>query len=794
MSDDEDDAQGLTIDENPPEDFGRETPVYSAPSSSFSAPKNREKTPEKVEEIEEKEPETEENEIKEDGELDEDEEEPMEINEQEEPEKPAEKSETLSQEAEKMEENEEEEEEEKQEESATPPPESSSSSSEKSEKSTTKKENGGMKPPQSTEKTRKRKESMENAGEKRKSGAETNSSSDTPSNASTPQRSKRASSHMATVAISACFNEEDIVSVPMMPIQRTPDTTPHSKRAKLSTAGASAAPATAVVKEKEITQRDATTNVITTKSVDTSGLFGNESVMEAPPGSQLMLEVTVMYRTKTSVAFSVKGTDLVGFLGDGLPPIANSAAAGVNNNKKKAMNDADNKDGRSSSASSNGRSTRGGSVARETPSKSEKGPKEGKGKRKKEEVEVEEMEEENQQVAEVYGNQKCELLEIELAQMHDCHFEECEKRFHKSSELEYHIAKNHKNRVTMFESMCSQTDDSLLDRRSVATEIDDELGPGPPMPVLKKESPIKIMGPGGQVYEDLSDDDVDQKPLDLLKAVSTGGSSSAPVGSSATAALMNIVQASTSAPIPILGAPQMRSANSTPAAKIGINPAMIAQVNAQKHVDNKQKSAFVTHSPRGSQPSSSSSSSTPSSQPTAVIQGHPMPQFLPPAGFAHPSLMHQSQMAALAAMDPRMVASLSQQQQQMTRTSSRAQLNDSHKIHELAKAKENAERQRQNTPKTPSGGNSGTHTPQRQFLPPHLMHTPGTPQSMQQQQQAAAAHQIMQMQMQMAAAQGRMMPAQPDLMMMLMGMNQFQMPPGSAAPPGFPPLQQQPPK
>lgn len=198
-----------------------------------------------------------------------------------------------------------------------------------------------------------------------------------------------------------------------------------------------------------ILQMDASTNVTTTKSVDASTLLCNETVMGAAPGSQLLLEVTVMYRTKSSLAFRVKGCDLMGFLGDGFPPINpspagnNTPAGGNGNNNKKKTNSTgeEQKDGRSSSASSNGRATRGGS--REPSTSRDKGKKDGK--RKKEESVEPEQEEDHQ--PEVLGAENLALREVDQREMHDCHHEGCEKRFYLAAELEYHITKNHQKRV-----------------------------------------------------------------------------------------------------------------------------------------------------------------------------------------------------------------------------------------------------------------------------------------------------------------------------------------------------------
>lgn len=66
----------------------------------------------------------------------------------------------------------------------------------------------------------------------------------------------------------------------------------------------------------------------------------------------MTLEVTVMYRTKNSLAFRVKGCDLIGFIGDGLPPMASSltnniaSSMGNNNNKKKTASSSGNEEGK----------------------------------------------------------------------------------------------------------------------------------------------------------------------------------------------------------------------------------------------------------------------------------------------------------------------------------------------------------------------------------------------------------------------------------------------------------------
>uniref|UniRef100_A0A8R1IJP4 Uncharacterized protein n=1 Tax=Caenorhabditis japonica TaxID=281687 RepID=A0A8R1IJP4_CAEJA len=131
--------------------------------------------------------------------------------------------------------------------------------------------------------------------------------------------------------------------------------------------------------------------------------------MDTPPGSLMTLEVTVMYRTKNSLAFRVNGCDILGFMSDGLPPMAhqNSLGPGTSNNNNKSKKNDDGKDGRSNSANSNGRSTRGGSVV---DSKNEKHRKDGK--RKKEEVIENDYVDEDSQGTEERKAQ-LELVELE---------------------------------------------------------------------------------------------------------------------------------------------------------------------------------------------------------------------------------------------------------------------------------------------------------------------------------------------------------------------------------------------
>lgn len=104
-----------------------------------------------------------------------------------------------------------------------------------------------------------------------------------------------------------------------------------------------------------------------------------------------------------------------------------------------------------------------------------------------------------------------------------------------------------------------------------------------------------------------------------------------------------------------------------------------------------------------------------------MIQAHPMAGVFIPPPF-HPAMMNP-QMAAM--MDQQRIAVAMSQQQQMSRTPSRQTISvsDSHKIHELAKSRENQQRQQSATPKTPSESVSttGVVTPQRQFLPPQMM-------------------------------------------------------------------------
>ncbi|ULU13033.1 hypothetical protein L3Y34_015911 [Caenorhabditis briggsae] len=622
-----------------------------------------------------------------------------------------------------------------------------------------KNENGLMKPPQSTEKAPRKRKVSESADNFSNDKRNIPSSSDTP-------RSKRSSSQYAKLAISACLADEDIVSLPMMPIQ----TPPQTKRAK----------------------RDVSTSVITTRSTDIDGLINDESILSTPPGTQLLLEITVMYRTRSSLAFRIKGCEMIGFIGDGLSPIISAVAAntastsGNNNNKKKVNNSSNNeegKDGRSSSASSNGRSARGGSVLKDGKADKQKG------KKKKEDPSNEDIDEESQSV-DNSGYDKCELKEVDVTQYHDCHYEGCEKRFQQSQELDYHISKYHKKRVMIYESICTQTEISSISTQDVGTETDDLSA----MPVLKKEVPIKQ-----PTYEDLSDDDMDSKPAELaLKVPST---------SSAAAALMGIAQQTASA-TPVV----QRSTPSTPiSAKIGINPQMIALAEKSKQ-QQQQQQKMVASSPRPNQHPVSAIPST-SAQPPVLIQTHPMGghQFIAP-GF-HPGLIHhQNHMAALAAaMDPRIVAiSQQQQQQQMARTPSRQSGTDSHKIHELAKTKENEHRQRQQsaTPKTPAGSGpaQGAVTPQRPFIPPQMMQAPpGTPQSVQQQQQQQQAAQQQAQQQNLAAQQQLlqmqlrgMVPQMPNqqeqqLLMMMMGLGGMPIPGAVPGAPGFP-QQQQPPK
>uniref|UniRef100_A0A8R1DVT5 Uncharacterized protein n=1 Tax=Caenorhabditis japonica TaxID=281687 RepID=A0A8R1DVT5_CAEJA len=106
-----------------------------------------------------------------------------------------------------------------------------------------------------------------------------------------------------------------------------------------------------------------------------------------------------------------------------------------------------------------------------------------------------------------------------------------------------------------------------------------------------------------------------------------------------------------------------------------------------------------------------------SAPPPPTSQMHAIPQFLAP-GFPA-GLMHNPQMAALA-MDPRVMAAISSAHQQhphhqaMNSRAPSRQLQDSHKIHELTKAKENEQRQRQAaTPKSQAPTPTGASTPQR---------------------------------------------------------------------------------
>uniref|UniRef100_A0A8R1DV19 Uncharacterized protein n=1 Tax=Caenorhabditis japonica TaxID=281687 RepID=A0A8R1DV19_CAEJA len=210
MSDDEDEGR-LQIDESPPVDYAEKPSISGDLNPNVNVNSNSNPNPN----LENPEQEIENQEIptqnlsKEDGELEEEEDEPMDTDD-------AEKVAKIEKAEEGAKEN------------VNKKVDPSESMMKKSE----------MRPPQNTEKTpsshRKRKESTENP---RKSGLDTIDMA----GPSTPQRSKRASSHQASAAITACFHDEDIVGMPPLPIQSTPTSSSSSatlsaKRHKLSNA------------------------------------------------------------------------------------------------------------------------------------------------------------------------------------------------------------------------------------------------------------------------------------------------------------------------------------------------------------------------------------------------------------------------------------------------------------------------------------------------------------------------------------------------------------------------------
>ncbi|CAB3408929.1 unnamed protein product [Caenorhabditis bovis] len=480
-----------------------------------------------------------------------------------------------------------------------------------------------------TASNRKRKE-IDGHVEKRKSGVETIAAT-----ASTPtHRTKRTSHQIASAAISACFNDEEPISIPH--VVKTPESvTTTAKKPK----------------------RDASTNVWQTKASDTSDM-PEPSIMEAPPGSSMLIEVTVLYKTRDHLAVRVKGQELYGFFSIGLPPMFAAVA------KKKQML-ATNGEEKERSSSSNGRGTRANSQLREpNASKHEKRHKDSKKKATTSKDDDEEID----VLSEDWGSKEVELHEVDINTMHTCHYDGCEKRYSLSSELEYHITKVHQKKVVMLESICTQTDVRMVEK---STETDEAASA---MPILKKESPTKSCFDkmGTPHYSDLSDDEPekpDEKPPIVTPAISKPSEfpSQPPPQHlqqqqqprsdlSASAALKGIAGG---------------VASGTGGSVIGINPNVLNSTLDKKlpmHINtqaaqNLQKSPFIVHSPRTSVAQQAGTS--------GIAHGL---SFLP-ANFMMPGMM-------MGMPDPRVVQ---QQHSNMARTPSRQ---DAHKIHELAKPKE----------------------------------------------------------------------------------------------------------
>ncbi|CAD6190990.1 unnamed protein product [Caenorhabditis auriculariae] len=563
-------------------------------------------------------------------------------------------------------------------------------------------------------------------------------------------RSKRASHQLATMAITACLtdSEENPCKLPVEAIYLP-------KKAK----------------------KDASTNVKLTRGVDTSDISETTSLLEAPPGTTILVELQVVCKAgPNSVFVTLKNEQLTGVLSDGQPPMM----AALNRKRTLAPNSVDDSKERSlSAASTSSTPAKGFRAGSQVPTSTKRGAQRNTSlseSRRKLSYATKEEEDDVDVTAcdsTSYVKGDLDLMEVDPQTMHLCHYDGCQHRYPSSSELEYHITKNHAKKKLVYESICCQTEESLFDRIDKATDISG-LTPVETKEVVKQQAT--------EDFSDLSDSDdnppnllkqeqpmkikpnvVFTKENELKRSSSASSSKTLPPGSSVIGISTGMPSTSGSVPPTLVAAIQPRIGSPLdPPPTIAYsehrpgpsNP----QIGSRVPTSVQSQHVLIGGSPRGAIQSGAS--------PGMFIPTYPyIPQFMPTMPGSSSGMMNVGQGGGVA------------------RTPSR-----DHKIHEL-KAKEGvmndknggAQRGMSSPAAAPPSTSLAPQNPQQvtqrpQFMgPPLMQQTSANPSNpIMQQLHMQQLHQQMQQQQLAAVNRGFQLGNQPDLIAALQAIQQQQ--------------------
>ncbi|CAI5439336.1 unnamed protein product [Caenorhabditis angaria] len=580
-------------------------------------------------------------------------------------------------------------------------------------------------------------------------------------------RSKRTSHQVASAAITACFDEEDMV---------LPQNSGYLVEKKEIVAGNMGVGNTGMGNSSKRPKKDASTNCCE-KNEDTSDINEKLSIFDAPPGTTMVIEITVMYRCNEHLAFRTKGKENAEIYGI-LSEAGSRMHMGLAAKRKQAGNLENGNHSNHSNSTENHLKVEKDKVRGNSQTREHKNEHKRNKDKKKHVSPKDEQSSVGSAENEHFPTDNLKLVEIDTEKMHDCHFDGCSKRFFLASELNYHVTKFHRRKVIMTDTIACQTAESSFDLPPppppIPAPIPIAVAPIISVPTAAAQIPVSI-----QNIPPLAPQTMEQiTPMPVLRSAKSPHYSD--LSDDDDEIVKNVIEKNAQVKkqqplqVPIQPIPQTSLQSLNPSLSLTPNltnnpPTGFQKNNIVTPAAIRSNSAFVMASgkqpsrPQSSQihpiPSSSSTSSLPtSSMVQPVPLAAPVPGNIPFIPGFHPAMLHPGMMS------------------QFQPGTSQKPSQDNHKIHELAGGNSAGKEQRltgggrnslggakiSTTPATPqqqtNRGIPQQQAQQQQFLTPS--------QAAQQQQQYM---QNMQFQQQMmAATRGIQLPTQNDMLMFSM--------------------------